>query len=182
MLNAFDFSTTKISFYNRAPSRINKFSNAPSRRPNSVLQEYLIPTLKQNNNLRLGLFNFGMRNKPAPELTALSCNARGAYGARPCASIPITKYCRHHWFLWAIERTHRWELYRWRYRHPRQPGATSVNAYNISRWDSLHTYLNLGDLARPIRQGDAFAKEKLQQINHGQGKKAERSPWESYSG
>ena len=81
-----------------------------------------------------------------------------------------------------FERTHRWESYRWRYRHPRQPGATSVNAYNISRWDSLHTYLNLGDLAKPIRQGDAFAKEKLQQINQDQGKKAERSPWESYSG
>jgi hypothetical protein len=42
--------------------------------------------------------------------------------------------------------------------------------------------LNLGDLAKPIRQGDAFAKEKLQQINQDQGKKAERSPWESYSG
>jgi hypothetical protein len=46
----------------------------------------------------------------------------------------------------------------------------------------IHTYLNLGDLAKPIWQGDAFAKEKLQQINQDQGKKAERSPWESYSG
>jgi hypothetical protein len=49
-------------------------------------------TLKQNNNLRLGLFNFGMQNKPAPELTAPSLVA-GAYGARPCASKLITKYC-----------------------------------------------------------------------------------------
>jgi len=32
------------------------------------------------------------------------------------------------------------------------------------------------DLAKPVQQRDAFVKEKLQQINQGEGKEAERSP------
>jgi hypothetical protein len=34
------------------------------------------------------------------------------------------------------------------------------------------------ELAKRIQRGDAFAKEKLQQLNHTQGTQAERSPWE----
>jgi hypothetical protein len=38
---------------------------------------------------------------------------------------------------------------------------------------------SMEDLAKPIQQRDAFVKEKLQQINQGEGKEAERSPWDS---
>jgi hypothetical protein len=33
------------------------------------------------------------------------------------------------------------------------------------------------ELVKRIQRGDAFAKEKLQQLNHAQGTQAERSPW-----
>lgn len=36
------------------------------------------------------------------------------------------------------------------------------------------------ELAKRIQRGDAFATEKLQQLNHTQGTQAERSPWEIF--